>query len=162
MNTEDRNQSVSPVSTLLSGAETLRNVGSVLEILAGKQGTGGIKIPNDLFEDLPEAEPDDGQTAVEETAAASATPQEPTISSELLLRLPEIVSAAAPVLSLLGSHSRDASGRRHLSKLLGTPGDVSRRVSLLLALKPYLNEHKCKTVDMLVGVSKLSGIIQKG
>lgn len=164
MNPETTNQTASPMSTLLSSAETLKSVSSVLELLAGRQESGGLKIPKDLFEDLPDTDPDQDTEAetAQQTSAVADSSRESTINPELLLKIPEIVSAAAPVLSLLGSRSRGTGDFHPLSRLMGSPSDVARRVSLLLALKPYLNEHKCKTVDLLVGVCKLSNIVQKG
>ena len=164
MNPETTNQAASPLSALLSSAETLKSVSSVLEVLAGRQGSGGLKIPKDLFDDLPDTDPDQDTAAetAQQVVADADSPRESAINPELLMKLPEIVSAAAPVLSLLGSRSRGTSDFHPFSRLMGSPSDAARRVSLLLALKPYLNEHKCKTVDMLVGVCKLSNIVQKG
>ncbi len=38
----------------------------------------------------------------------------------------------------------------------GGGGSSSRRCALLSALKPFCNEHRCKTIDYMIGISKLS------
>ncbi len=48
-----------------------------------------------------------------------------------------------PMLSMLGGGS-------------GGGGSSSRRCALLSALKPFCNEHRCKTIDYMIGISKLS------
>ena len=46
-----------------------------------------------------------------------------------------------------------------LSMVGGTPnhsGGASGRCALLAALKPFCNEHRCKTIDYMIGISRLS------
>ncbi len=38
----------------------------------------------------------------------------------------------------------------------GTGGGVGRRTALLSALKPFCNEHRCRTIDYMISISKLS------
>ena len=35
-------------------------------------------------------------------------------------------------------------------------GNCSRRTALLNALKPFCNEHRCRTIDYMISISKLS------
>jgi hypothetical protein len=35
-------------------------------------------------------------------------------------------------------------------------GGVGRRTALLSALKPFCNEHRCRTIDYMISISKLS------
>lgn len=35
-------------------------------------------------------------------------------------------------------------------------GNSSRRTALLSALKPFCNEHRCRTIDYMISISKLS------
>ena len=35
-------------------------------------------------------------------------------------------------------------------------GGSGRRTALLSALKPFCNEHRCRTIDYMIGISKLS------
>ena len=38
----------------------------------------------------------------------------------------------------------------------GVGAGASKRCALLSALKPFCNEHRCRTIDYMIGVSKLS------
>lgn len=38
----------------------------------------------------------------------------------------------------------------------GTGGGAGRRTALLSALKPFCNEHRCRTIDYMISISKLS------
>lgn len=40
---------------------------------------------------------------------------------------------------------------------VGGGGDTARRTALLSALKPYCNEHRCRTIDYMIGISKIAG-----
>ncbi len=53
------------------------------------------------------------------------------------------LDAILPMISMLGG-----SGGGGVSS--------SRRCALLSALKPFCNEHRCKTIDYMIGISKLS------
>ncbi len=64
--------------------------------------------------------------------AAENAPAEPTAS------LP-----VGQLMSMLGS--------------VGGGGDAARRTALLSALKPYCNEHRCRTIDYMIGISKIAG-----
>ncbi len=48
-----------------------------------------------------------------------------------------------PMISMLGGDS-------------GGGGSSARRCALLSALKPFCNEHRCKTIDYMISISKLS------
>jgi hypothetical protein len=43
-----------------------------------------------------------------------------------------------------------------LSSAGGGKGGSSKRCALLSALKPFCNEHRCRTIDYMIGISKLS------
>lgn len=38
----------------------------------------------------------------------------------------------------------------------GTGGGSGKRTALLSALKPFCNEHRCRTIDYMISISKLS------
>ncbi len=38
----------------------------------------------------------------------------------------------------------------------GSGGSSGRRTALLSALKPFCNEHRCRTIDYMISISKLS------
>ena len=57
---------------------------------------------------------------------------------------PASVPSADGLLSLIGgSGSKGSSGS-------------GRRTALLSALKPFCNEHRCRTIDYMISISKLS------
>jgi hypothetical protein len=43
-----------------------------------------------------------------------------------------------------------------LSSSGGGKGGASKRCALLSALKPFCNEHRCRTIDYMIGISRLS------
>ncbi len=43
-----------------------------------------------------------------------------------------------------------------LPELASSGGGSSKRTALLSALKPFCNEHRCRTIDYMIGISKLS------
>ena len=62
----------------------------------------------------------------------------------------EARSASAPpdmdgILSLIGGMGGDKSS-----------GGAGRRTALLSALKPFCNEHRCRTIDYMISISRLS------
>ena len=49
-----------------------------------------------------------------------------------------------------------------LPMLTALGGNSSRRTALLSALKPFCNEHRCRTIDYMISISKLSdSLIQR-
>lgn len=44
-----------------------------------------------------------------------------------------------------------------LGGMNGGSKDAARRQALLAALKPYCNEHRCRTIDYMIGISKIAG-----
>ncbi len=43
-----------------------------------------------------------------------------------------------------------------LPAISSSGGGGSKRTALLSALKPFCNEHRCRTIDYMIGLSKLS------
>ena len=76
--------------------------------------------------DIPEGEKNE-----EKTGSVEAKPVSAGIDSIL------------PMLSMVG-------GGVH------SGGNASRRCALLSALKPFCNEHRCRTIDYMIGISRLS------
>ncbi len=54
------------------------------------------------------------------------------------------IDSLLPMLSMMGG-GKTSSG-----------GGASRRCALLSALKPFCNEHRCRTIDYMIGISRLS------
>ncbi len=50
-----------------------------------------------------------------------------------------------PMLSVMGGNNKGTGG-----------GGAMKRSALLSALKPFCNEHRCRTIDYMIGISKLS------
>ena len=57
---------------------------------------------------------------------------------------PVSVPGTEGLLSLIGGSGSKCSG------------SVGRRTALLAALKPFCNEHRCRTIDYMISISKLS------
>lgn len=73
--------------------------------------------------------------------SAKENPPEPEPETEAK---PASVPSADGLLSLIGgSGSKGSSGS-------------GRRTALLSALKPFCNEHRCRTIDYMISISKLS------
>ncbi|MBO5702227.1 MAG: hypothetical protein J6S71_07285 [Clostridia bacterium] len=61
-----------------------------------------------------------------------------------------------------GSHPAGGGIGGLLPMLTAIGGNCSRRTALLNALKPFCNEHRCRTIDYMISISKLSdSIIQR-
>lgn len=81
----------------------------------------------------------DPAPAAEEGTAAAAEEGERGDGSTSAVGLGQILH----VLSMMSG-----SGR--------TVGNSAGRCALLSALKPFCNEHRCRTIDYMIGISKLS------
>lgn len=55
------------------------------------------------------------------------------------------IESLLPMLSSMGNSVSKQGGQ-----------ELSRRTALLSALKPFCNEHRCRTIDYMIGLSKLS------
>lgn len=97
-------------------------------LLSQIASTVGIDIPGEA----PKSENTSGE-APEEAKSASAPPGG--------------IDQLLPMLSMFGG----GGGGKHSGG-----GDSSRRCALLSALKPFCNEHRCQTIDYMIGISKLS------
>ncbi len=58
---------------------------------------------------------------------------------------PVSAPSAEGLLSLIGGSGGKSSG-----------GGLGRRTALLTALKPFCNEHRCRTIDYMISISRLS------
>jgi len=79
---------------------------------------------------------------------ASADDQAPKDNEPVEENKNEAISAGAGIESLLPMLSMMGGGQKG--------GDSSRRCALLSALKPFCNQHRCRTIDYMIGISKLS------
>lgn len=166
----------SALSRLLSDPEALRSIAA----LAGALGNGsaaqssekavpsqasGFKVPEGLFENLPEGEEEningDSTEAVPDSAVAGGSGDilGAVMSSELLSKLPEIISAAGPLMQSFGKLRED--GARGGKNFHRGRVPMEKRCALLAAMKPYLSEHRCNTVDLIINISKLSSVLER-
>ena len=95
-------------------------------LLSQIASTVGIEVPNEA----PKNE-NVNEAAAEDAKPASAAPGG--------------IDQLLPMLSMMGGGGKGSGG-----------GGSSRRCALLSALKPFCNEHRCRTIDYMIGISKLS------
>lgn len=161
----------SAVSRLLSDPEALRSIAA----LAGALGSGasssektastegqGFRVPKGLFDDLPEgpeeSENGDGTANESDQTAVGKDMLGSVISSEMLLKLPEIISAAGPLMQSFGKLREDGAHGGTAFRRGRVP--MEKRCALLAAMKPYLSEHRCNTIDLIINISKLSSVLE--
>lgn len=185
----------SALSKLLSDPEVLRSIAALAGAFgkstgrendaAGVQnaprGGGedkGFKIPDGLFDDLPEGPQEAEGIDVEhndpnadDAGSADATRLGADaasvggdilgslISSEMLLKLPEVIAAAGPLMQSFGRLREDGAKGGKTFRRGRVPAE--KRCALLAAMKPYLSEHRCNTVDMMINLSKFSSIFER-
>ena len=106
-------------------------------------------------------------------SGGGAAPDLGSMVSKLLAN-PELISqiasavGAEPNNAEASPHERPAEGASaevslpvgQIMSMLGGAGgsgDAARRTALLSALKPYCNEHRCRTIDYMIGISKIAG-----
>ena len=85
-----------------------------------------------------------------------------------LLGNPELISQIASTVGIDASKAEEKSGDEAAPASAPLPdailpmlslaggGSSSKRCALLSALKPFCNEHRCRTIDYMIGISKLS------
>ena len=90
-------------------------------------------------------------------------------NSDLILKLPSIISAAKPIIELFSQQQRsggeqaphdsiEVSNSRSVST--NQPNISDRRSALLCAMKPYLNKERQQIVDYIVRLSRLGDILK--
>lgn len=157
----------------------------------------GFKLPDGLFDDLPESEEQIPENA---RSAQGASPEKDSESSQetipaggnaaaemlgklaasgMLAKIPEIISAAKPIMEIMNEIRRKnekPTDARDLSDGADGAGEsaevgnirvhrhvpIEKRTALLVALKPYMNKRRCRTIDMMVSVGKLSTLLGSG
>lgn len=62
-------------------------------------------------------------------------------------------------LSMLSSMLGGAGGE-HRARRPGNDEERRRRCALLSALKPYLNKHRCETIDCMLGIERLGDALK--
>jgi len=85
--------------------------------------------------------------------AESEPPQIPAITPEMMAKLPQMMSALAPIVGGSQSGGGEQSGGR------SAPNDAERRKKLLAALKPYLSDHRREAVDGILKVTEMTELL---
>lgn len=100
-------------------------------------------------------------------------------ASGMLAKIPEIISAAKPIMEIMNEirhenekptdarNVREGTGGVFCSAETGNVRvhrhvPIEKRTALLVALKPYMNKRRCRTIDMMVSVGKLSTLLGSG
>lgn len=98
-----------------------------------------------------------GKTAPtpEETPAPQnvSTPQ---ITPEMMAKLPQMMSALAPLLSGMQGEKKESGGAEKSSA-----SDAEKRKKLLAALKPYLSSSRRDAVDSIMKVTEMTDLISQ-
>lgn len=180
----------SALSKLLSDPEALRSIATLAGAFGKSVGgesyasntqsapqsgeVKGFKIPDGLFDDLPEGPQDNeitdndhntenGDGIRAEVGSASVGGGGDIlgslISPEMLLKLPEVIAAAGPLMQSFGRLREDSAKGGKAFHRGRVP--TEKRCALLAAMKPYLSEHRCNTVDMMISLSKFSSIFER-
>ena len=80
------------------------------------------------------------------------------IASTVGVELPKTEGESAPPAEVQSKETAQSVGGigSLLPMLNAIGGNSSRRTALLIALKPFCNEHRCRTIDYMISISKLS------
>lgn len=132
--------SENPLATLLSDQNFLSRLSSVAEAL--KAETPAAVPPKK------ESVPQDPPVPPTTSASATASPDLAAMLSnpEIMAKLPEVMSAIAPVLKGANAPPHKATH--------------DKRTALLLALRPYLSPARCEAIDYIARIEKLSDVVK--
>lgn len=126
--------------------------------------SSGFKVPEGLFDNLPESA-EESSEEIPDAEPVSTSVNEASndifsaINPEMIAKIPDIISAAKPVMEAIKCYRSDSRAAESQARRPGVSSD--KRNALLLALKPYVNEHRQHTVDMILSVSKFSSVLKK-
>ncbi len=85
----------------------------------------------------------------EESNGNASTPQ---ISPDMLAKLPQIMSALAPLVQ-----QKSEDGPKSAES--GSKNDADRQRKLLAALRPYLNDRRQNTVDNILKLTEMTDLL---
>ncbi len=107
-----------------------------------------------LVGELSGGAPKEAETDREEKSAPAQSQSVPQISPEMLARLPQMMSAMAPLVSgMRGKTDGKDDGKG------GSPGDAEKRKKLLSALRPYLSSQRKDAIDSILKVTEMTDLI---
>ena len=93
-----------------------------------------------------------GQLQGKGDAEESKAPSVPTITPEMMQKLPQMMSALAPLVGGGGKESSSGSTGKG-------PGDGEKRKRLLAALRPYLSDSRRGAVDQILKVTEMTDLL---
>lgn len=80
-----------------------------------------------------------------------ATPATPAITPEMMQKLPQMMSALAPLVGGRGD-GKSSEGKKDIS-------DGEKRKRLLAALRPYLSDNRRGAVDQILKVTEMTDLL---
>ena len=99
--------------------------------------------------------------------ADGAPPAMPQITPEMMAKLPQMMSALAPLVSGMNGGAGEKPGKREGGDESGketkgnnkSEGESEKRKKLLTALRPYLSDNRREAVDNILKVTEMTDII---
>ena len=85
-------------------------------------------------------------------------PKPPALTPEMMAKLPEMMTALAPLVGRGGHGGHGASGGHGGEGK--TPSEAEKRKKLLAALRPYLNENRRGAVDSILKVTEMTDLLE--
>ena len=116
--------------------------------LSGEELQGAVQsiLSNPAFSQLL------GQLQGKGDSEESNTPSVPTITPEMMQKLPQMMSALAPLVGGGGKESSSGGTGKGL-------GDGEKRKRLLAALRPYLSDSRRGAVDQILKVTEMTDLL---
>ena len=116
--------------------------------LSGEELQGAVQsiLSNPAFSQLL------GQLQGKGDGEESKTPSVPTITPEMMQKLPQMMSALAPLVGGGGKESSSGGTGKGL-------GDGEKRKRLLAALRPYLSDSRRGAVDQILKVTEMTDLL---
>lgn len=116
--------------------------------LSGEELQGAVQsiLSNPAFSQLL------GQLQGKGDSEESKTPSVPTITPEMMQKLPQMMSALAPLVGGGGKESSSGGTGKGL-------GDGEKRKRLLAALRPYLSDSRRGAVDQILKVTEMTDLL---
>jgi hypothetical protein len=141
---------------------------------------GGSDYLANLIKSLGDTPAPELQNTVSPSSANSPSPPTDLFSSllsnpELLAKLPTIIATVKPLLETLGASNLSSVATAAQTSAFSTseiksdphslPSKIpfkhdSRHAALLCALKPYLSEDRCRSIDYMIKLDRLGDVLK--
>ena len=83
-------------------------------------------------------------------------PAVPTITPEMMAKLPQMMTALAP---LVGASGGESHAKKEGGDAKNTAGEAEKRKKLLMALRPYLSEGRRDALDGILKVTEMTDLL---